>query len=209
LTPDTDANVPEATRLEGVWAGEFGDAYSERNASAGIGRDSFWNALLSKYPIKRVLEVGCNTGANLQWIAPHLAPGEAYGIDINHEALGRLRERVPRVNAVSSSARDIPFRDRSFDLCFTTGVLIHQPQPTLPLVMGEIVRVSRRFVLCGEYYAPETVEVPYRGIQGALFKRDYGRLYGELFPDLRLLEQGFLGQSEGWDDVTWWLFEKP
>jgi pseudaminic acid biosynthesis-associated methylase len=192
-----------------MWAGDFGDSYSERNAAAGIGRDAFWEMLLSKYPVRRVLEIGCNTGANLQWIAPRLVPGEAYGIDVNHEALARLRERVPQVNAVASAARELPFRDRWFDLSFTTGVLIHQPESALPLVMGEIVRVSRRFVLCGEYYASETVEVPYRGMQGALFKRDYGRLYRDLFPELRLIDQGALGRAEGWDEVTWWLFEKP
>jgi spore coat polysaccharide biosynthesis protein SpsF len=208
MVADAGAKDPEAARLEGLWAGDFGDAYSERNAAAGVGRNAFWDMLLSKYTVRRVLEVGCNTGANLQWIAPHLAPGEAYGIDINHEALARLRERVPHVSAVASTARELPFRDRWFDLCFTTGVLIHQPGATLPLVMAEVVRVSRRFVLCGEYYAPQTIEVPYRGMHGALFKRDYGSLYGELFPELRLIDQGILGQAEGWDDVTWWLFEK-
>ncbi len=75
-------------------------------------------------------------------------------------------------------------------LAFTTGVLIHQPESTLPLVMAELVRVSRRYVLCGEYFAPETVEVPYRGVSGALFKRDYGGLYRELFPELRLIDEG-------------------
>jgi pseudaminic acid biosynthesis-associated methylase len=208
LVPDAGAPVPDATRLEGVWAGDFGDAYSKRNATEGIGRNVFWEMLLSKHPVHRVLEVGCNTGANLQWIAPHLASGEAYGIDINREALARLRERVPQVSAIACAARELPFRDRWFDLSFTTGVLIHQPESTLPLVMGEIVRVSRRYVLCGEYYSPETVEVPYRGVHGGLFKRDYGRLYSDLFPELRLVEQGFLGQTDGWDEVTWWLFER-
>jgi pseudaminic acid biosynthesis-associated methylase len=198
----------EVARLERLWAGEFGNAYSQRNADAGEGRRAFWDAILSKYPARRVLEVGSNVGANLRWIVPHLAPGDAYGIDINHEALAQLRVRAPNVSAVVSSARELPFRDRWFDLSFTTGVLIHQPESTLPLVMAEVVRVSRRFVLCGEYYAPETTELPYRGIAGALFKRDYGKLYGDLFPELRLIDEGVLGPDEGWDDVTWWMFEK-
>ena len=206
---DAGPDVPETARLESMWAGEFGDAYSDRNAEAGIGRDAFWNMWLSKYPVRRVLEVGCNTGANLQWIAPQLPPGETYGIDVNHEAISRLRKRVPTANAIVSPARELPFRDRWFDLSFTTGVLIHQPESTLPLVMAEIVRVSRRLVLCGEYFAADTVEVPYRGMHGALFKRDYGRLYAELFPELRLIDQGVLGRAEGWDEVTWWLFERP
>ena len=73
--------------------------------------------------------------------------------------------------------------------------------------MAEIVRCSQRFVLCGEYHADELTEVEYRGQEGALFKCDFGRFYQERFPQLTLVEQGFLGRAEGWDDLTWWLFE--
>jgi pseudaminic acid biosynthesis-associated methylase len=203
--PRTD---PEAARLERLWSGAFGDDYSERNADAGSGRRPFWDALLARHRVERVLEVGCNVGANLQWIEPHVEPGNAYGIDVNLKALARIRDRLPGVNAILSSAQELPFRDGWFDLSFTTGVLIHQPESSLPLVMSELVRVSRRFVLCGEYFAPEATEVPYRDVPGALFKRDYGRLYEERFPELRLVETGTLDRSEGWDDVTWWLLEK-
>lgn len=205
---EMDPKVPEATRLEELWAGSFGDQYSARNAEAGAGRDAFWDRLLVEHPVRNVLEVGCNIGTNLRWIVPHVAPGEAYGVDLNQAALGRIRELLPTVNAVTATARSLPFRDHLFDLVFTTGVLIHQPDSTLPLVMSEIVRVSRRFVLCGEYHAEEQTEVAYRGQPGALFKRDYGRLYRELFPELRPVDEGFLRRSDGWDDVNWWLFER-
>ena len=65
-----------------------------------------------------------------------------------------------------------------------------------------------RWVLVGEYYAEETEEVAYRGVDGALFRRDYGALFLERFAELRAADEGFLGKSEGWDDVTWWLFER-
>jgi pseudaminic acid biosynthesis-associated methylase len=208
MVSDEVGDDNDAARLERLWAGDFGDAYSDRNADAGAGRKEFWDTLLTRYPMSRVLEVGCNTGANLQWIAPHLATGEAFGVDVNREALARLRQRIPTINALESHARELPFRDDWFDLAFTTGVLIHQPESTLHMVMGEVVRVSRRFVLCGEYFAPETTEIQYRDVPGSLFKRDYGRLYREQFPELRIVDQGHLGRAEGWDDVTWWLFEK-
>lgn len=70
------------------------------------------------------------------------------------------------------------------------GVLIHQPPKLLPLVMAEIVRYSRRFILCDEYYALEPTEVVYRGEARALFKQDFGALYGRLFPDLELRKRG-------------------
>jgi len=199
---------PDAVRLERLWAGGFGNEYLERNPGAGGGREVFWRTFLADHPIGRVLEVGCNAGANLQWIIERVDPAQTFGIDVNDKALSRLRQRLPSVNAVSGTARELPFRDRWFDLAFTAGVLIHQPDTTLPLVMAEVVRVSRRYVLCAEYFAPEKVEVPYRGATGSLFKRDYGALYRDLFPELELVDEGFLGHAEGWDDVTWWLFER-
>jgi pseudaminic acid biosynthesis-associated methylase len=198
----------EAVRLEQLWTDEFGDAYVERNRAAGEVRASFWKTVLTEFPAQRVLEVGCNVGANLRWIASVIPAHQVYGLDINLKALAELHQNLPGINALWGPARELPFRDRWFDLVFTIGVLIHQPESTLPLVMAEIVRCSRRYVLCGEYYAEQTIEVTYRGQSGALFKRNYGRLYQELFPELILRKQGFLGRDEGWDDVTYWVFEK-
>ena len=196
----------EAVRLEAVWAGEFGDAYTERNRGAGAARERFWRALLEECPARRVLEVGSNLGANLTWIASD--ERLALGIDVNLTALGKLREAAPAARGVAAAGRTLPFRDGAFDLVFTIGVLIHQPPETLPTVMAEIVRCSRRFVLCGEYYAPAPVEVPYRGQSGALLKRDFGGFYRERHPELTLRRQAFLSRADGWDDVTVWVFEK-
>lgn len=201
--------MSESSRLEQLWAGDFGNAYIERNRAAAEPREPFWKSILDGLPLRRVLEIGCNIGANLQWIARRVPPAGVYGVDVNAAAIAEVRRALPGVNALLVPARDLPFRDGWFDLVFTAGVLIHQPEIALPLVMGEMVRCSRRYVLCVEYFAEETVEVPYRGERGALFKRDYGRLFQELFESLRLLRQGFLPRAEGWDDATYWLFEKP
>ena len=44
--------------------------------------------------------------------------------------------------------------------------------------------------------------------RGALFKRNYGKIIQALFPRLKLIKKGELKKSEGWDDVTYWLFAK-
>lgn len=199
----------ESGRLEGLWSGEFGDAYAARNVDAWERRGPFWRELLGKVEVTTVLEVGCNVGANLHWLSELLRPGDVFGVDVNEEALAGVRARYPFVNVVAASARQLPFRDRWFDMVFTAGVLIHLPPAVLSLAMGEIVRCAAKYVLCCEYFADEPTEVPYRGQRGALFKRDFGALYQELFPELQLVERGFLGRDEGWDDVTWWLFERP
>ena len=198
----------EASRLEGIWSGEFGDDYVDRNSTALKTRGEFWRVLLTEFPARRVLEVGCNLGANLHWISQMVPPKDVFGVDVNSKALEQLRTNVPGVNGVWSVGRELPFRDRWFDLVFTVGVLIHQPDSTLPLVMSEIVRCSSRFILCGEYHSDEVTEVPYRGQKGALYKRDYGQIYRELFPELRLRKEGFLGPEAGFDRVTYWLFER-
>jgi pseudaminic acid biosynthesis-associated methylase len=199
----------EAQRLEQLWAGEFGDEYVARNLDAYGRRGGFWGPLIRELAPASVLEVGCNVGGNLQWIAAEIGASRCYGVDVNEKALEILQERLPGVHATRVAAREMPYPDRSIDLVFTQGVLIHQPEESLGAVMDEMVRVARRFVLCGEYFDRDTTEVPYRGHAGALFRRDYGRLFAERFPDsLRLVRQGFLGRDDGWDDVTWWLFER-
>jgi spore coat polysaccharide biosynthesis protein SpsF len=208
VSTEPEPNQPEAVRLEHLWEGEFGDAYVERNRALDPRRARFWHRILAAYPVRSVLEIGCGQGGNLKPISEAPQAPEAWGVDVNAKSLARIRENVPGANAVHSVARDLPFRDRWFDLTFTIGVLIHQPDDTLPLVMSEIVRCSRRFVLWGEYYAPERTEVPYRGQEGALLKRDYGRIYHELFPDLVVREEGFLAPEDGFDRTTWQLLEK-
>src|SRR5687767_4965714 len=112
-------------RLEALWAGQFGDAYVERNRLVDEGRAAFWQRIMQTYRPARVLEVGCNVGANLRWITAELPPEKVFGLDINLSALAELRAALPGVNAVSGRARDLPFGDRWFDLVFTAGVLIH------------------------------------------------------------------------------------
>ena len=53
--------------------------------------------------------------------------------------------------------------------------------------------------------------IEYQGEQNKLFKRDFGKLFIENF-NVQLVDYGFLWghiyDSAGFDDITWWLFEK-
>ena len=199
--------VEPGKRLEALWAGEFGDAYTRRNEDVADGRRQlFWSSILDRTDARSILEVGCNIGANLRCLADGARRVE--GVDVNVKALRHLKEAVPHATGRVAQARSLPFEDAEFELTFTMGVLIHQPDDCLGQVMDEIVRCSSRFVLGGEYFAPVTEEVRYRDIDGALFKRNYRDLYQERHTALRLIGEGFLGRGDGWDDLTWFLFER-
>lgn len=202
------AEAAEAARLEELWAGGFGGAYADRNRVLDERRAAFWRGLLKRYPIRSVLEVGCGQGGNLARIAGVLEPADVWGVDLNLTALARAREHAPGINVVAAKGRRLPFRDGLVDLAFTVGVLIHQPDESLPDVMAELVRCSGRYVLWAEYHAPATEAVPYHGEEGALFRRDYGALYAQQHPELSVVEEGFLDRDSGFDRVTWQLLER-
>lgn len=93
-----------------------------------------------------------------------------------------------------------------FDLVFTAGVLIHVEPEMLDQVMAAIIDASKRYVLAIEYANEVSIEVPYRGHEGKLWKRPF-RLHYERM-GLKLLRFGFVGEKEGFDDCAWWLLQK-
>jgi len=197
----------EVHRFERLWSSDFGDAYLERNRAAGAGRERFFAHVISRCQPRRVLEVGCGHAVNLPYFTGAVPARNVWGVDINEASLAAARRDIPDVNVGWSPARSLPFRDGWFDLVYTVAVLMHQPDTTLPIVMQEIVRCSRRWIMCAEYYADERSEVEWRA-PGALIKRNFTELYLAHFPELRLVEEGFLDKEDGFDRVNFAVFEK-
>lgn len=203
------AGESDAARLEALWSGPFGDAYTARNAMAGDARLPFWRDLVTRHGVRSALEVGCGVGANLRLLADLLGPHAAVGVDVNDDALVRLRTEAPTIDALWARARDLPFRDRSFDLVLTCAVLIHQPAEVLPVVMAEMVRTSARLVLTVEYEADVDHAKAWRGQAAALFKRPFGDRMAATFPELERVDGGFLPRdTTPFDDMTWHLFRR-
>lgn len=190
-----------------LWRSEFGRDYTDRNDHERPERIGAWRRLLDGIAPARVLEVGCNVGWNLEYLrglgVPHL-----YGIEPQAYAVARARGRGPAFGVLQGTAFDLPFRDRWFDLAFTSGVLIHISPETIGAALDELHRVSRRWIAAIEYDHPTEQEVAYRGHAGALWKRDHGALWRALHPGLRLVRRLELGAADGYDDCTAHLFDK-
>lgn len=89
-------------------------------------------------PGRRVLDLGCRTGA----LASYYAPGnDVVGVDVDHEALARASERLG-IETVWADVEDgLPFEDASFDATVAGELLEHLADPRA--AVAEVRRVLR------------------------------------------------------------------
>jgi pseudaminic acid biosynthesis-associated methylase len=191
-------NPPETKESE-TWRGEFGSEYSQRNLLSphqldktyrdkyAVTRSALNQSFLADIPRSAsILEVGCNLGNQLM-LLEQMGFENLAGIEIHKGIVKDAQSRVPSATVMEGSALQIPFNDASFDLVFTSGLLIHIAPQDLPVAMNEIHRCVKGWIWGFEYCAPEMTEVLYRGRTGLLWKADYARFYGESFGDLELV----------------------
>jgi pseudaminic acid biosynthesis-associated methylase len=205
--------VIKPTRLD-QWRGEFGDRYTQRNVPTedAVARTArAFGAILQRLPSQPVsiLEAGANVGRNIRALAG-VSTAELYAVEPNASARAELEKVLPAGHVFDADLLALPLGDASVDLAFTCGVLIHIGEEDIPGALAELYRVSRHWLLCMEYFSPSTDAVRYHGHDDLLFKRDYGALWLDHFGDgLNLLDYGFLWKrTTGFDDLTWWLFDK-
>jgi pseudaminic acid biosynthesis-associated methylase len=201
-----------STPQETFWAGDFGTAYIERNQSDALlaaNISFFADVLESTGRIESCVELGANVGMNLRALKM-LIPGlQARGVEINPDAATQLRILIGHENVTEGSLLDCALEPA--DLAFTKGVLIHLNPEVLPVAYDRLYAASKRFILVAEYYNPTPVSVLYRGHDDRLFKRDFAGEMREQFPDLVLIDYGFLYRHDPLfpqDDITWFLMEK-
>jgi spore coat polysaccharide biosynthesis protein SpsF len=198
------------------WTGKFGNQYWRRNK---ITPEKIENGVKAYRQIfdnikpKSILEVGSNIGIQLNILRKLLDPSvKLYAVEPNKTAFAKLikNPKLKLTKAHNCDGYRLPFDDGSIDLVFTSGVLIHIPPQKLLDITKEIIRVSKRYVLCIEFFAHEPEEKTYRGRRNVFFKRDFGAFYLDHFPILKTVDYGFLWEREfpQFMDYHWWLFEK-
>lgn len=203
-----------------VWKGQFGRDYTDRNTcdpealdglyvkNYGISRREINQAFLQAIPkTASFLEVGCNTGNQLL-LLDAMGYSNLSGVELQRYAVALAQERLPQVPLSLGSALSLPYEDASFDVVFTSGVLIHISPDDLPRALDEIHRCSRAFIWGLEYFSSEAVEVRYRDQSGLLWKMDYARRYLEQFSDLELVREQRLPYLHGENQDTVFLLRK-
>jgi len=203
-----------------VWKSDFGREYTDRNSFDTEGLNELYrrNFGISRTEINArslrdvskdlsFLEVGCNTGNQLLLLR-EMGYLKLSGIELQPYAVELARSRLPSADLKLGSSQAIPYGDSSFDVVFTSGVLIHIAPHDLPQALDEIHRCSKTYIWGTEYYAPEVTEVNYRNHSALLWKMDYARRYLERFPDLELVREQRLPYLESANVDTVFLLKR-
>lgn len=199
---------------EKFWATTYAEDYIKKNSQFDhrLGAEA-WAKMLkgAQRGIRNYLECGCNIGRNIEQIGVVLPDAKPSIIEISEPAFRFVTARYGFEHAYNGPILDSRFEKESFDLVFTMGVLIHINPDQLLEHMEKMLGYSRKYVLIGEYFNRTPMTIEYQGEKDKLFKRDFGKLFIENFK-VKLLDYGFLWghlyDSAGFDDITWWLFEK-
>lgn len=203
----------QSTEQEDFWAGEFGNAYVDRNKDENYiaSNLSFFSKIIARTEkLSRVLELGANVGLNLMALRKLLPNATFSAIEINKKAALALKYNVPDVDIYQKSIVDFNSNE-VWDFIFTKGVLIHINPDQLPKVYELMYQRSSRYILIAEYYNQTPMDITYRGYSGKLFKRDFAGEMLTQFPDLSLVDYGFVYHGDvnfPQDDITWFLLEK-
>ncbi len=183
------------------WAGEFGKEYTDRTSRTheewnktymemwGITKIDMNKAFIGHLPKDiKILEVGCNTGMQLNGLQT-MGFQNLYGIELQPYAAEEAKKYTKDVNIVCGSGFDLPFKDKYFDIVCTNGVLIHISPNDISLIMAEMYRCSKKYIWGFEYFAEKTTEINYRGHNNRLWKSDFAKLFMTQFPDLKLVKK--------------------
>lgn len=201
------------TSQEGFWAGNFGDEYILRNQGEKLlaSNISFFNkALRSASNINTCIEFGANIGMNLKALKLLFPNINLHGIEINTKAAQELCKIIPSEQVYNESILDFIPKIK-VDLVLIKGVLIHINPDVLPQVYDKLFSCCKKYLLIAEYYNPTPVSINYRGYDHCLFKRDFAGEIMDHYPELKLIDYGFLyhrDPSFPQDDISWFLMEK-
>jgi ubiquinone/menaquinone biosynthesis C-methylase UbiE len=104
---------------------------------------------------RRVLEVGCGTGAILHDLA---TPAALHGLDLEPGSLAECRIHAPTVSLARGDAHFLPYPDQSFDIVYCHFLLLWVHDPLQ--VVREMARVGQSVLALAEPDYSQRVDEP-------------------------------------------------
>lgn len=133
--------VPKPT----IFGREYFDVPNKLSGYDGYHYDGRWTPvaekIISQYCPNSFLDFGCAKGY-LVYDMDKLGLKASFGVDVSEYALNNAPKEI-RANLGLINGTNIPFPDKSIDLCVSRGVLEHIPEEALDEVISEVMRVSK------------------------------------------------------------------
>jgi len=110
---------------------------------------------------KSVLEVGCGEGTKLAKLSSK--KNHRIGIDISKQAIKRAKKNYPKISFKVSDAEKLSFKDKEFDLVFSTFMLEHTKNPER--IINEALRVAKKYFILAapNFGAPNRASPCFKG----------------------------------------------
>ena len=148
------------------WSGQFGNEYIERNRKLtnfqynNTNRLEVTKSFFQDIPRDAsILELGCNVGSIIR-ILDGMGFTNVTGIDVNQKAINIIARKHYNYKFECTSIEDYE-PGRTFDLVYTSGVLIHQDPRLLDVIVQKMERLSSKWIFGFEYYAPQFEKIDY------------------------------------------------
>lgn len=209
------------TVQEQFWNSDFGKEYTDRNKwnsdeewdktyldTWGLTKLQINDKVLKDLPRDiRILEVGCNYGAQLRGLQ-RMGFTNLYGVELQSYAVEQSKKTYSGLNIITGSGFDLPFKDGFFDLVCTNGVLIHISPKDHHSFMSEIFRCTNKYIMGWEYYSEEIKELNYRDNNGFMWKANFDGIYKSYFPGLILRQKHLVKYLASDNNDAIFLLEK-
>lgn len=126
---------------------------------------------LANKSINNVLDIGCGSGEMLHSLTRKILakknslPINGVGLEPSKSAVNKIKKKYTDFKNLKFEAgvcHKLPFKDNSFDLVFAWSVLHWIDRNNYLQSLGEIIRVSRKYVLIMDFFASHNYRVKYK-----------------------------------------------
>lgn len=200
------------SRFDELEGSIMNDAFIKNDAYYSRYADIITSKINDLVKVNSILEVGCYCGFTLSILRKSFPERMIVGCDLNAESLRYCKKNFDQKGdepvLIRCDGTHLPFRDNSFDMIFTSMCLQHIPPTIISKLMGEIKRVTGRYMLFIEADTKNmslVKKIQYLGMNDR-YAHDYEDILGR--HGLRKIEAAGIPEDGDSKRLTLFLYEK-
>ncbi len=114
-------------------------------------RSQFITDEIKKLQFSSLLEIGCGYGKQIKNLS---AKNGVFitGVDFSRSQLMKAKEYCAGINlnVLEADSESLPLKDKSFDVAFSSAVILHNEPEKAKRIISEMIRVSRKYLIHNE-----------------------------------------------------------